>query len=182
MIATIQVGTVLRETAATPYSNLITRPTGAAVRSRIEAALACTDCAMAFLDFSGVHLLDYSCADEVVAKLLLASGEDGGCTVVLQGLSEDQLDAIDQVLRHHDLAMVVVAGADGASMPQLVGSVTPDARDAFEGICECGATTAHDLARVLGWTETRCREALLALAARRVVHSDGDLFLPLTFA
>ena len=36
MIQTIQIGHLLRETVASPYRNLVTRPTGAAVRNRIE--------------------------------------------------------------------------------------------------------------------------------------------------
>ena len=39
MIQTIRVGHLLREAVATPYRNLVTRPTGAAVRGRIQAAL-----------------------------------------------------------------------------------------------------------------------------------------------
>ena len=182
MIATIHIGHVLRETAATPYRNLITRPTGAAVRDRIEAALARSDCAIALLDFSDVDLLDYSCADEVVAKLLMACRENNGRVVVLQGLSEDQLEAIDQVLSHHGLAVVAVASADGASMPRLIGSVPADARAAFGGICDRGAVSAGELAFTLGWSEARSREALLALLGRRVVRSEGEIYLPLTIA
>ena len=76
---------MLRETAATPYRNLITRPTGAAVRDRIEAALAHSDCATALLDFSDMELLDYSCADEVVAKLLMACRENSGASWCSRG-------------------------------------------------------------------------------------------------
>jgi len=71
MIQTIRIGTLLRETVASPYRNLVTRPTGAAIRNRIQAAIADSDCHTALLDFSDIELLDLSCADEVVAKLLL---------------------------------------------------------------------------------------------------------------
>ena len=81
MIETIQIGRVLREALATPYRNLVTRPTGAAVRDRIEAALDDSDCLCAYLDFSDIDLLDLSCADEVVAKLLTA---DRGSQFVVQ--------------------------------------------------------------------------------------------------
>ena len=74
MIQTIRIGSLLREAVTTPYRNLVTRPTGAAVRNRIEAALARSDCHTALLDFSDVELLDLSCADEVVAKLLHGRG------------------------------------------------------------------------------------------------------------
>jgi len=182
MIETIRIGTLLRETAATPYRNLITRPTGAAVRDRIEAALAGSDCATALLDFSEIELLDFSCADEVVAKLLLAGPQGGGRMVVLQGLSEDQYEAIEQVLNHHGLAVVAVSSGDGSGMPQLIGWVSAEAREAFGCLCERGALRPIQLALALGWTESKCRETLRALFARRLVRSEGELYFPITIA
>ena len=73
MIQTICLGHVLREAVTTPYRNLVTRPTGAAVRGRIERTMRDSGCHVALLDFSDVELLDLSCADEIVAKLLLLS-------------------------------------------------------------------------------------------------------------
>ncbi len=70
MIETIAVARMLREAVTTPYLNLVTRPTGVAVRGRIESVLATSEWETAMLDFSDVVLLDLSCADEVVAKLL----------------------------------------------------------------------------------------------------------------
>ncbi len=104
MIETIQVGHLLRETAATPYRNLVTRPTGAAVRNRIEDTLARSDCLTALLDFSEIELLDFSCAEEIVAKLLLAQATGRPRFLLLRGLRDDQHDAIEHVLTHHRLA------------------------------------------------------------------------------
>ena len=69
MIETIRIGHLLRETAPSPYRHLVTRPTGAAVRHSIELALSRSDCLTALLDFSDIELLDFSCAEEIVAKL-----------------------------------------------------------------------------------------------------------------
>ena len=178
MIETIRIGHLLRETAATPYRNLITRPTGAAVRDRIEAALAESDCATALLDFSDIELLDFSCADEVVAKLLLA--DRGGRVVVLQGLTEDQHEAIEQVLIHHRLAIVAVGAGDGECMPRLVGWATADAREAFECICDRGALSPVQLALALGWSEVKGLEAMQALRLHGLVRSEGEVYFPLT--
>jgi len=98
MIQTIRIGRLLRETVTLPYPCLVTRPTGAAVRNRIEAALAHSDCHTAWLDFSDVELLDLSCADEVVAKLLLAEPVTPAPFLVLRGLREEQHEAIEHVL------------------------------------------------------------------------------------
>jgi hypothetical protein len=181
MIETIRIGTLLRETLATPYRNLVTRPTGAAVRDRIEAALAESDCRTALLDFSDVELLDFSCADEVVAKLLLAGAGLSTRVVVLQGLREDQHEAIEQVLTYHGLTVLVVSG-DGDYMPQLIGWVTPDVRLAFGCICERGALDAVGLALELGWTESKGREIMQALQERRLVRQEGEIYFPLTIA
>ncbi len=182
MIETIRIGNLLRETAATPYRNLITRPTGAAVRDRIEATLAESDCMIALLDFSDIELLDFSCADEVVAKLLLADGDRGGCVLVLQGLREDQLEAIEQVLTHHRLAVAALPSDEGAGPLQLIGWVTADARDAFTCVCEQQVLGPTELALALGWSESRSREALQGLLAHRLVRSEGELYFPLAIA
>jgi len=69
VIQTIPLGQVLQETVVTPYRDLVTRPTGAAVRGWIQNAIAQSTAPTTLLDFTGVGLLDFSCADEIVAKL-----------------------------------------------------------------------------------------------------------------
>jgi hypothetical protein len=176
MMQTIRIGLLLREAVATPYRKLVTRPTGAAVRGRIEAALAQSDCRTALLDFSEIELLDFSCADEVIAKLLLSEPSRDRRFVVLSGLQEEQYEAIDHVLARHGLAVAAVR-ADGEE-PRLLGGVAPDARLAFACLYGNGALPPRGLAEVLGWTEERGREALHALAAHHLVQSDGELYHP----
>ena len=70
----------MREEMLNGSINLVTRETGAVMRERLERELiADADPTVAFLDFSGVGVVDYSCADEVIAKLIsrLLSGEYG---------------------------------------------------------------------------------------------------------
>jgi hypothetical protein len=178
MIQTIRIGHLLREAVAAPYRNLVTRPTGAAVRTRIEETLARSRCLTALLDFSEIELVDLSCADEVVAKLLL-SGKDV-CFFVLQGLREDQHEAIDHVLTHHRLAVAAVPPDKGE--PRLLGWVDSDAREAFACICDRGPLGVADLARTMGWLESRSREALRSLAAHRLVLLVGEVYHPLPTA
>jgi len=181
MIETIRIGRLLRETVAAPYRNLVTRPTGAAVRTSIEEALARSTCHTAFLDFSDIELLDFSCADEVVAKLLLADTERGVRFLVLQGLREDQYEAIEHVLTHHRLVMIALPG-DEQGVPRLLGWVSVDARTAFACVCELGPLSAADLAGALGWSDARSRDALQALERHRLVRPEGDLFPSLPIA
>lgn len=178
MIQTIRIGRLLREAVAAPYRNLVTRPTGAAVRTRIEETLARSECATVLLDFSEIELVDLSCADEVVAKLLLAGRT--ACFVVLQGLREDHHEAIDHVLTHNRLAVAAVP--PGSCEPRLLGWVPADAREAFACICDRGPLGLADLARALGWLESRAREALRNLALHRLIRPIGDLYYPLPTA
>jgi hypothetical protein len=178
MIQTIRIGHLLREAVSAPYRNLVTRPTGAAVRTRIEEALAHSNCLTALLDFSEIELLDLSCADEVVAKLLLTAPT--AYFVVLQGLREDQHEAIDHVLTHHRIAVAAVP--PGSCEPRLLGWVRADARTAFGCICEWGPLRVADLSRHVGWSDARSREALGDLALNRLVRPIGDLYCPLQTA
>src|SRR5439155_152498 len=70
-------------------------------------------------DFAGVGCIDYSCADEIVAKLL----RDRPAVLVLSGISEGHREAIEPVLTGHGLAALIeradgtldVLGAKGAA-------------------------------------------------------------------
>ena len=180
MIQTIHIGHLLRETVASPYRNLVTRPTGAAIRNRIQETLAGSDCLTALLDFSGIELLDFSCADEVVAKLLMADEERGGRFVVLQGLREDQHEAIEHVLTHHRLVVAALTHDDVG--PRLLGWASSDARAAFACICDGGPMSPGELARTLDWSEPRAAEAVDALVLHRLVCPEGPLVHPLPIA
>ena len=66
MMMHIDLSSVLRQTVSCElYSNLVTRPTGAAVRAQIEALLAdARERSLTVIDFSHVGMIDFSCADE----------------------------------------------------------------------------------------------------------------------
>src|SRR6478736_2382924 len=105
------------------YSNLVTRPTGAAVRLVIEHQLdKIGDNALAVLDFSHVRILDFSCADEIVAKLLLQYVSQDipkrEVYFLFYGMSESHMDAIETVLERHGLALVTQRAEGG---PFLMG-------------------------------------------------------------
>src|SRR4051812_5343882 len=109
MMMHIDVSSVLRQTLACDlYSNLVTRPTGAAVRDQIEHLIGATPGAsLTVIDFSQVSMIDFSCADEVVAKLLLHYvGDDapGDAYFLFRGVTDNHRDAIETVLERHGLA------------------------------------------------------------------------------
>ena len=103
--------------------DLVTRPTGRAVRTSIEEALArLTGHATVVLDFSDVRIIDCSCADEIVAKLVRAAlaAEDLDAEFLLRGLHAEQISDIEEVLRQQSL--LLVAALDG--MLRVVPSAT----------------------------------------------------------
>jgi hypothetical protein len=101
----IDVSSALRESASRSYSNLVTRPTGAAVRAYIEQRIQLDECAVAVIDFAHVGMMDFSCADEIVAKLVMQEHPQRP-KLVFSGLTESHLEAIDTVLERHGMALV----------------------------------------------------------------------------
>lgn len=180
MISHIDVSSVLRRSVCDLYSNLVTRPTGAAVRIGIEHHLdEIGDNALAVLDFSHVGLLDFSCADEIVAKLLMqyVSMDIPRREVyfVFYGMSESHLDAIEAVLERHSLALVTqLAGCDA----QLIGTVDGDQRAAWEMICELGSACPADLANATGMPADKAARTLETLWRRRLVIRQESGYFP----
>ena len=107
MIRSIDVSAVLHQAGRATYADLVTRATGRAVREHIEQAYG-DPAPVTRMDFGGVRCIDYSCADEIVAKLL----RDRMHLLLLRGCSEAHLEALTPVLEGHGLA-VILERADG---------------------------------------------------------------------
>jgi hypothetical protein len=107
MMHHIDISSVLRQSVSQTYSHLVTRPTGAAVREYIERQLTSGAILgdVTVIDFSHVGMMDFSCADEIVAKLVLQH-RDHSHQFVFSGLSESHIEAIDAVLERHGLSLV----------------------------------------------------------------------------
>jgi hypothetical protein len=178
MITHIDLSSVLRRTVCELYSNLVTRPTGAAVRGEIEQQLAeARDRTLTIIDFANVGLLDFSCADEVVAKLLLRFVTDDApaeAYFVFRGLSDSHLDAIESVLERHRLALVVQR-ADGRA--QVVGTLTDGERDAWQTLYERGRVATADLPAALGAGDEDAEAIVDRLWRRRLVMRLDDGYI-----
>ena len=177
MMERIELALLLRDTVATPYSDLVTRPTGAAMRNRIEARIAGSPHPTAHLDFGAIGLLDFSCADEVVAKLLLNDGGERPRFVVLVNLAESHCEAIEHVLETHQLSVIAVLAE--AATPRMLGWRTPDLVMAFEAVQTLGAGETRRVADTLGWTIERAADALQSLALRGLVQAASGTYRPL---
>ena len=160
----IDLSSLLRKSVCELYSNLVTRPTGAAVRCEIEQELdRIGERALTVIDFTHVKLLDYSCADEIVAKLLLqyvsVDAPRREVYFVFRGINESHMDAIEAVLKRHDLALVSQL-ADGAA--RLIGDIGDDERLAWETMTKLGTAQIAEFATACGLAggRTDARHAL----------------------
>ncbi|MES2124303.1 MAG: hypothetical protein V4503_06395 [Gemmatimonadota bacterium] len=171
MSAVIRLDLLLHETLSSPYHDLVTRPTGAAVRAGVLRALREFPGIDAALDFSAVRVMDFSCADEVVAKLL-AADDLPVHRVVLRGVSEDHAHAIENALNCHGLAVVAVI--IDSPRPRLLGCVTDDGRAVFAALIPFGRSEATPIADALSWPAARAQEALQALVRQRCVLAHPD--------
>jgi hypothetical protein len=176
MMNHIDISSVLRQTLACDlYSNLVTRSTGAAVRGQIEQLLSeSTDRALTVIDFSQVSMIDFSCADEVVAKLLLRySAEDPpqDAYFLFRGVTEDHSDAIEAVLERHGLALALEADGE----VQVMGTLTDDERRAWTATYRLGTVDVADLAAALDTDIESAQEFLNSLCRLRLVmRADGQ--------
>ena len=176
MMNHIDVSSVLRQTLACDlYSNLVTRSTGAAVRTQIEHLVSeARERALTVIDFSQVSMIDFSCADEIVAKLLMRYASDDAPQVayfLFRGVTDDHWDAIGSVLERHGLALVL----EHNGLHRVVGVLSEDERRAWEAIYRIGPAAADEVAIETGTETMRAREALDALCRRRLVmQADGQ--------
>ncbi|HEU0300981.1 MAG TPA: hypothetical protein VFR37_16075, partial [Longimicrobium sp.] len=128
----IDLGGVHRRSVTSLFSNLVTRPTGRAIRTGVESQIAEMEgepqVTLSILDFSQVRVLDYSCADEIVAKLLLRYLGDerpAEAFFIVRNVQEHHVEAIEAVLERHELLLVAVRD-DGAA--ELLGTDDPARR------------------------------------------------------
>ena len=177
MMERIDLAPLLKASVQTASCDLVTRSTGAAIRTRIEARIAASAYPTTHLDFSAIRLIDLSCADEVVAKLLLGIDQERPRFVMLVNVSDAHRDTIDHVLESHQLTVAAVPVE--TPRPCVLGWRTPDLVAAFEAVQQIGVGDAGRLADRLGWTVERAADALQSLALRRVVHAAGGIFRPL---
>lgn len=182
MIHHIDLGSVLRGSVSEQYTNLVTRPTGKSVRGAIEALLGHDEDgdAVTVIDFTHVGLLDFSCADEIIAKLLQRydarepADAPGAVYFIFRGLNDLHIEAIEWVLQHHGLALVAEP-ADGE--PHLIGAVDDDERMVWSMVGRIGACTALVVAEQAGFEPYRAERALVDLWHRRLLRCENGQFL-----
>lgn len=160
---------LLKEELKNGSSDLVTRRSGQAIRERIERDIEKEeDGSVVALDFSKIGVVDYSCADEIVAKLIsrLLGGEYGDKYIVLTGLNENQKENIEVALERKDLA-VMAQMRDGNRV--LIGNLNNYLQKTLELILKKGRITAGELSDTLKLPANTSGTRLLNLYKKRLV-------------
>jgi hypothetical protein len=170
---------VQRRSVTSLFSNLVTRPTGRAIRAGVESQIAelhapqASRC-LSVLDFSQVRVLDYSCADEIVAKLLLRfAGEErpSEAFFVVLGAQEHHEEAIEAVLERHGL--LLVARSEEGEV-KLLGAADAAHRAAWGALVRRGRAAPAELAQDTGLSPDAVSATLHALLTHRVAARNPD--------
>lgn len=163
------LSTLVPRSVASLYSHLVTRPTGQALRMGIESQIGELGAfCVSVLDFSQVVVLDYSCADEVVAKLIQRYQRDDRPTdayFIARGLADEHRDPIEEVLSRHQLALV----AEIDNEFTLLGHATPYERNVWMLLQQMSSAECADMAVRSTSSEPLATEALDNLVQRRAV-------------
>jgi hypothetical protein len=165
----------MREALLNGSANLVTRETGTVIRERLERELiAESEPTAVFLDFSGVEVIDYSCADEVIAKLIsrLLSGEYGEKFVVLENLSPNQVENIEVALERKKLAVLYLQKGGGW---QVIGFLNNYLRKTLVSVMGKGSITLRELAREGGIGLNTGGTRLLNLYKKRLIWRSEEI-------
>jgi hypothetical protein len=144
----IDVGQVLQRTVTSLYSHLVTRPTGRAVRMAIEAQLQSAGArSLSLIDLTEVVILDFSCADEVVARLVedAKKSPTHEAFFVFRGVHEPHRDQIESVLERRGLAAV---GETDPGTFQLLGTRTATEDRVWSEVERRGVVDGEEVAEV----------------------------------
>jgi hypothetical protein len=135
--------------------DLTTRPSGNAVRERIEQVIKQErEGEIIALDFSRIGIIDYSCADEVVAN------------IILTGLNENQRENIEVALERRDLA--VMASLENGRKTVL-GNLNNYLKETLEYIVNKGKITAKEFSVIRQLEANTSGTRLLNLHKKRLV-------------
>lgn len=164
------MSSLVRRSVATLYSHLVTRPTGQALRLGIESQICeLPEVCVSILDFSQVAVIDYSCADETVAKLIRrfqAEDRPVDAYFIARGLGEYHRETVEIVLTRQGLALV--SETDAREL-ELVGELDALQREAWAVLETLRRGTADGVSGALDAPAERVQRAMQELARKRVV-------------
>ncbi|MEW6669155.1 MAG: DUF4325 domain-containing protein [Thermodesulfobacteriota bacterium] len=166
---------ILKEELKNGSADLVTRKSGQVVRDRVEKDIVGEqNGTVVALDFSGIGVIDYSCADEVVAKLVsrVLAGEYGDKYIALTGLNDNQRENIEVALERKGLA-VMAAMRDGKKI--ILGSLNNYLKETLNTILERGTISAKELSEILKLEANTSGTRLLNLYKKCLVRRREEI-------
>lgn len=160
---------LLKEELKNGSNDLVTRPSGQVIRERIERDIKKgNEGEVIALDFSKIGIIDFSCADEIVAKLIsrLISGEYGDRYIILTGINENQKENIEVALEKKDLA-VMAKMRDGRKI--FLGILNNYLKETLNLILNKGKVTAKEISEIMRLEANTSGTRLLNLYKKRLV-------------
>jgi hypothetical protein len=166
------VGTIARKAGLSGI--LSGRKSTPAIRERIESEFSdIRKGGVEVLDFGRVDIIDFSAADEVVAKLAgrMEQGEYGEGTILLAGCNETVRENIEAALKPKDLCLMHVEGKKKWS---LVGELNPYLKETLDLCMRGGTLLARDLSAELKLKLNTASTRLINLFAKHLVLRKED--------
>ena len=166
---------LLKEELKNGSSDLVTRQSGQVIRERIKRDIEKEkDGEVIALDFSKIGIIDYSCADEIVAKLIsrLLSNEYGDKYILLAGLNDNQKENIEVALERKDLA-VIADMKNGKKI--LLGNLNNYLKETLQLILKKGKITAKELSEIMKLEANTSGTRLLNLHKKRLVKRIDEI-------
>jgi hypothetical protein len=145
----IKLKTIIKEEIKTGSFDLMTRQLGQKIFLRIEKEIQEKENGTTVvLDFSGVGAIDYSCADEVMAKLVsrIELNEYGDKYIYLENLTPTQQENIHVALERKNLAILELKQDKGWA---IIGVVNDYLYKTLEVIMKKGSVSSSELAEML---------------------------------
>ena len=172
---TYNIYKLLKEELKNGSSDLVTRRKGRVIRERIERDITEEgNGEVIALDFSKIGVIDYSCADEIVAKLIsrLLSNEYGDKYILLTGLNDNQKENIEVALERKALAAAAEM-RDG--MRVLLGDLNNYLINTLDIIQKKGKITAKELSEIKKIEANTSGTRLLNLHKKRLVKKTDEI-------
>ena len=174
-MTTYNIYKLLKEELKNGSSDLVTRQSGQVIRERIKRDIEKEkDGEVIALDFSKIGVIDYSCADEIVAKLIsrLLSNEYGDKYILLAGLNDNQKENIEVALERKDLA-IIADMKNGKKI--LLGNLNNYLKETLQLIVKKGKITAKELSEIMNLEANTSGTRLLNLHKKRLVKRIDEI-------
>jgi hypothetical protein len=150
-------------------THMVTRDTGRQVRAEAAKLLSRADeGTVVTLDFKGTGVIDYSCADEFLAKLVtrLVAGEYGEKYLRLTNLSPSQRENIEVALERKRLPTILV---NPDSTWRCLGVIKPYLRQTLDLVMARDGLSARELSSLLSLELNTSSTRLINLHHQRLV-------------